>query len=335
MKRPLSICCLVFVLSMLCINARIKAPPFCLTEEQKNSYILGEVSKKEYKQNQIYIYISNVIFLEPDEMSSGLNFQNYKKQSNNVGCICYLDEQSMEPYIGEHVVLKGNMKDFDTATNLGMFDQKEYYEKKGLHFLVFESKVLYRDQDVNLLHEYLFSIRKKILGILLEELEEKNAGVAATMVLGDREYLDGEEKTRYQYSGISHVLAISGLHISILGYGLFSLLKRMHFPTTVASIFVTCFLITYGIMVGGSVSTLRASIMFLVFMGGKVTKRPYDLITALTFSGALITFFNGGEIDVGFYLSFGAVIGLTYISRILEKIFTIGRNRVCDKNSVK
>lgn len=140
MKRPLSICCLVFVLSMLCINARIKAPPFCLTEEQKNSYILGEVSKKEYKQNQIYIYISNVIFLEPDEMSSGLNFQNYKKQSNNVGCICYLDEQSMEPYIGEHVVLKGNMKDFDTATNLGMFDQKEYYEKKVCTFLFLRAR---------------------------------------------------------------------------------------------------------------------------------------------------------------------------------------------------
>ena len=150
------------------------------------------------------------------------------------------------------------------------------------------------------------------------------------MVLGDREYLDSAEKTRYQYSGISHVLAISGLHISILGYGLFSVLKRMRLPITVASIFVTCFLVTYGIMVGGSVSTLRASIMFLIFMGGKVTNRPYDLITALTFSGAVITFLNGGEIDVGFYLSFGAVLGLTYISRILEKIFTIGGNRIKD-----
>ena len=78
---------------MICINAKTKAPPFYLTEEQKNAYILGEVSKKEYKQNQIYNYLSNVSFLEPSELELGFDFSKNKIQSNNVGYIYYLDAQ--------------------------------------------------------------------------------------------------------------------------------------------------------------------------------------------------------------------------------------------------
>jgi competence protein ComEC len=357
MNRPLSIFCLVFVLGMLLVSANTKGPLFYLTEEEKEAYILGEVSKKQYKQNQIYIYISNITFLEPSQFMLGSNYQkleasnysekettNFKKNnqivdykklaSNNtkqIGCLCYLEEGSVEPSIGETIVLCGKAEDFYPASNPGMFDQKKYYEKKGIHFLIFQGEILFQNGQVNRLKESLFSTRKYILNILLDELGEKNAGILATMLLGDREYLEEDIKEGYQYSGIAHVLAISGLHISIIGFSMFSLCRIVRIPVPLASLLSSIFLVLYGIMVGASVSTMRAMIMFVILMGARVFKRPYDLLTALAVSGGVIGMLSRGNLDVGFYLSFGAVMGLTFISPFLFDLFIWKKEGLKDK----
>lgn len=343
MNRPLSIFCIVFVLGMLFVSAKTKDPPFYLAEEEKEAFILGEVNKKEYKQNQIYIYVSNITFLEPDKLKLDSSYQNLEvsnygekeitnlKKNNQIvdydklvsdktrqiGCLCYLREGSVEPSIGETVVLFGKAEDFYPASNPGMFDQKEYYENKGIHFLIFQGEILSQNGQTNRLKEFLFSLRKYLLNVLLKELGEKNAGILATMLLGDREYLAEDIKAGYQYSGIAHVLAISGLHISIIGFTMFSLCRIVRIPVPFASFLSSTFLVLYGIMVGASVSTMRAMIMFVVLMGARVFKRPYDLLTALAVSGGIIGMLSKGNLGVGFYLSFGAVIGLTFISPFL------------------
>ena len=78
-------------------------------------------------------------------------------------------------------------------------------------------------------------------------------------------------RMRYQLAGIVHILAISGLHISILGMGLYNLLKKAGLGIWPAGIFSLGVMLQYGIMTGGSVSTMRAVIMFLIAMGARIT----------------------------------------------------------------
>ena len=131
------------------------------------------------------------------------------------------------------------------------------------------------------------------------------------MVLGDKQDLEPEMRMRYQLAGIVHILAISGLHISILGMGLYNLLKKIGLGIWPAGIFSLGVMLQYGIMTGGSVSTMRAVTMFLIAMGARITGRIYDMMTALSVTAMMILLESPAYLlDSGFLLSFGCVLGI-------------------------
>jgi len=118
-------------------------------------------------------------------------------------------------------------------------------------------------------------------------------------------------RMRYQLAGIVHILAISGLHISILGMGLYNLLKKAGLGIWPAGIFSLGVMLQYGIMTGGSVSTMRAVTMFLIAMGARITGRIYDMMTALSVTAMMILLESPAYLlDSGFLLSFGCVLGI-------------------------
>ena len=131
------------------------------------------------------------------------------------------------------------------------------------------------------------------------------------MVLGDKQDLDPEMRMRYQLAGIVHILAISGLHISILGMGLYNLLKKSVLESGLREFFAGGNALQYGIMTGGSISTMRAVTMFLIAMGARITGRIYDMMTALSVTAMMILLESPAYLlDSGFLLSFGCVLGI-------------------------
>jgi len=95
----------------------------------------------------------------------------------------------------------------------------------------------------------------------------RDDGVLSAMLLGEKGALDAEIKSLYQRAGIAHVLAISGLHISLLGMGLYRLLrKRLHTRYVTAALATTVFLISYAVLSGNGVSTQRAVGMCLIYL---------------------------------------------------------------------
>ena len=119
-------------------------------------------------------------------------------------------------------------------------------------------------------------------------LNPKDAGVVTAMLLGDRSALDSEIKELYQQNGIGHILAISGLHISILSMALYRLFQKLCLPRPIPFCLIVFFLFLYGIMTGFSVSTSRAIIMMCMFLLAKEIGRSYDTITALALSAMII-----------------------------------------------
>lgn len=110
----------------------------------------------------------------------------------------------------------------------------------------------------------------------------RDDGVLSAMLLGEKGDLDAEIKSLYQRAGIAHVLAISGLHISLLGMGLYRLLrKRLHTRYVTAALATTVFLISYAVLSGNGVSTQRAVGMCLIYLFADVTGYAYDMLNAL------------------------------------------------------
>ena len=144
------------------------------------------------------------------------------------------------------------------------------------------------------------------------------------MVLGDKRGLDEEIKELYQENSISHLLSISGLHISLLGGAVFLFLRRLKISFSFPLIASSIILIIYGAFTGFSVSTSRAIVMMSVLFISFVIGKSYDLPSGLALAALMLIVMNHRVIyQSGFLLSFFAVIGIFYIMPELLYIFKV------------
>ena len=127
----------------------------------------------------------------------------------------------------------------------------------------------------------------------------------------------------YQQNGIAHLLAISGLHVSLLGIGLYKLLRKILQRSFLFSAgFASIFLLFYGLLVGDGVSIARAGVMLVLYFIAEVLGRSYCLISALCISAVIICLISPFEVfGLSFQLSFGAVLSLGgVLSFVLKKL---------------
>ncbi|MCR5486617.1 MAG: DNA internalization-related competence protein ComEC/Rec2 [Lachnospiraceae bacterium] len=122
----------------------------------------------------------------------------------------------------------------------------------------------------------------------------------------------------------------TGLHISLIGCALYSLLKKMRCPKAAAGCAAFVLLLLYGRMTGMGISIFRAITMFVLLILSEVIGRTYDLASSLALSCTIITITNPGIIrDSGFMLSFGAVLGIGLVKPFLDGYFP-RRSRIGD-----
>ena len=226
------------------------------------------------------------------------------------------DGTGIEP--GNVVNVSGTLKKFIPASNYGQFNEKEYYGSKNIIYKLMADRIDITDRSVSLYHSVLYGIREKLSAVYKRILNPADSGIIHTMVLGDRSLLSGEIKELYQNAGISHILAISGLHISIAGLLFFRCLIRAGLPLRMSAVFSIFSVISYGIMSGSGVSVNRAVIMLILMLLARITGRTYDMITAAA-AGALIILIQEPMqlFQCGFLLSFGAIAGICFIYPVL------------------
>lgn len=146
------------------------------------------------------------------------------------------------------------------------------------------------------------------------------------MLLADKSTLGEEDRLLYQKNGISHLLAISGLHISLIGIALYRLLRKLGATFLEAGILSGAALLFYGLMTGFGVSTFRAVSMFLVMVVADIAGRAYDMASAMALAALLIVWREPLQVwQAGFLLSFGAVFGICAVYPALEKVLPVRR----------
>ncbi len=184
------------------------------------------------------------------------------------------------------------------------------------------------DSPVNSLPTILHFLRKTIRSILYEQLKDPiNSGLATALFVGWKGGLDPDLKQHYTRTGTIHIIAISGLHISlvfeILWWMLYPLLfirggQLLRTILTLSAVWIFCFL------AGGEASVLRAGIMFTATQVGRWMERPVSGLQALGLSMLLLLVADPDWLfDPGFQLSHGAVLGILLIQPLLSKMIAI------------
>lgn len=264
---------------------------------------------------------------DADQMSVLISSQKTTSQINemqeifgkNASTLCYLQEDEALPKAGSYVRVFGEVSPFLHATNPGEFDAAAYYRRKDCLFALRKTKIAAQTKNYGRLEEFLSQLRYESDALFRKLLGEKNGATASAMVLGQKKGMDSEVKALYQGAGISHLLAISGLHLSLIGAGLFGLLKKVRLPVALSAGISTWILIVYAQLTGMGISTRRALVMFLLFLAAGLLKRTPDLPTSLAVAALLLLVPKPQRIlDAGFQLSFSAVLGIAVMIPVLQ-----------------
>ena len=180
-------------------------------------------------------------------------------------------------------------------------------------------------------------IRDYVSGKLSERLDgESSKGIAAALLLGDRSGLDKEIKTAFRNAGISHALALSGMHVGIIWSIICALTAafRWNYRTRIFSFILSIAIIfTYAIITGLSPSVSRACIMIAVWKTAGLLCHSDDRMGPLVIAAFVIALFNPMAVEmIGFQLSFAAVAGIVFlypaVEESIEKVFGTGKRNI-------
>ena len=308
-KRPLGFACLILSLVLYFIVS-IKPAPYQNFDalEGKMITVEGSVYKKE-TSGQTKEPVT-VLYLKLFSQEGG---EQWEKPSafRTEKVICYLKSGQTEPEMGSTVRLTGRLAGFERASNPGQFDAYSYYQILGISYRLNQAVISAKSQNYNILTQKAYLVRRFLSVKLSENLPKQEAAMMQTMLLGEKSGMDKELKALYQRNGIAHILAISGLHISMLGMGLYKLLRKCGMPMKVSAAVSALAMVLYCIMTGFSVSAIRAVIMFSLQMGAVLTERTYDMLTAVMVAAVLILINQPFYLKhSGFLFSFGCVLGI-------------------------
>lgn len=309
-RRPVCILCLVLMV-LLCVADWMGIPlirgnplPDDLIEHlEKEAEVsaVGEVERCADTEFSQSVYLKRVSVI-------------YKSKKVSIGNLRVFLKNRQKLPAGSLILVRGILEEVKAPCNPGEFDSRQYYACRHIYYFMKKASVEKKSKGFSRPGQFLLDMREKF-GKIFDKAAGESAPVFRAIVLGDKGELAPETKMRYQMAGIIHILAISGLHISVLGVGLYELLMRTGLGIRLAGMVSLTVMLGYGIMTGGGVSTMRAVIMFLVSVGAKLLGRIYDMQTALSLAAVLILLDAPAYLlDGGFWLSFGAVTGVGIIA---------------------
>ena len=313
MKRPLLCCafCLALLTALVHGRAPDRAdnPPW----DRQTVTVAGTICEKD--ATSFLIKIQKESFRVE---GSSMDATDLWQQISNEKIVCAYEEAE-QLILYSQVLVEGRMEAFSPATNPGEFDYAAYYHSLGYAGRMRQVRILAMQGKKPGLAEWLYGVRSHFEERLYQVFPPKEASILAAMLLGDKAGVDADVKELYRRSGIIHILSISGLHITLLGVGLYKRLRGLGVPVWGAAVAGSILLVLYGLMTGFGVSACRAIVMYLLRMLAQILGRTYDMLTALGVAAAILLCVHPAWIThMGFLLSFTSVLGVGALFPVLQ-----------------
>ncbi len=318
-KRLLAVGFLFLACGILCMGWAKKKADICGMLEGREVEFLGKVTQKQSRKT------GTVWIVRVSKLFAVSNGGKEEKETGVFGIqVKLLPEKDMNLQYGSLVAGTGKVKFFSQATNPGEYSEEDTERGRGIYFAIEDAGIDRISYERLPVREWLSCMRQHFCRVYDNILSEKNASLAKAMVLGDKENLDQELRALYQKNGIAHLIAISGLHIAMIGGGLYRLLRKRLGGYGIPAAAGITFIAAYGIMTGLSGATFRAVLMIIISIGAELSGRRYDMLTAMAVALLVMLVSNPFQLNqVGFLLSFGAVFGIAVIQPVWEGCFFV------------
>ena len=287
--------------------------------------VCGVVEGLEYKNEKTYLYLKDVEFVS-DELRDFKKIKSSSFLCAKMGVVCSFDCNMDEIFasgvnIGSTVKIRGKINVYNKATNPGEFNMRRFYISKGYLFSAYSCELISCDMKKNVFADTSFRISLKIGGLIDRSLNAKDAGMMKAILLADKTDLDKETKDLYKDAGAGHLLAISGLHISMFAAITLFLLKKTPLSFKASYIITVFILFLYGYLIGFSASALRATVMFAILCIGKMFNKSYDSLNSMAVA-LLVTIMIKPlyVLQNGFLMAYLAIISIAVVLPIFAVI---------------
>src|SRR3989338_8093482 len=215
--------------------------------------------------------------------------------------------------------------------NPGGFDYRRFLEDHGIYVTGSISKanqieILERGKDS--LFSSIYKSKERILLFTENNAPSEESAILKTMVFGERGATSKETRNIFSSTGIAHLLAVSGLHMGFVAFASFFIFKKtfsfifLNFhlrffligaAQRFASFFTIFPVLYYSLLVGGSPSAVRATIMIIVYLLSLVIYRESNIYNTLSLAALIILIWHPPSLfNIGFQLSFMAVLSIVY-----------------------
>ena len=222
---------------------------------------------------------------------------------------------------GDKIILKGEFKEPTKARNYNGFNYKQYLKTLKIYGTVKAEKIeILTKNKANPIMHISNKTFLKIKNNIEKTYSDKMAKIILGVMLGDTTEIDDETKEDFANSNISHVLAVSGLHISYIILLATKSTKGI-FGKRQSKIIASIILGIYMAITGFSISVIRASIMGILTCMAFVVYRKSDTLNNIAISALIILISNPYNlISISFLLTYGGTLGIIYFQPVIEKI---------------
>jgi len=254
---------------------------------------------------------------------SDRSFARYDFYDQGYNYALYLHHENPPVQNGQFIVFSGTPQQLSRARNPGAFDAFIFYRSRGIDYSI-NPQILYTGDVRTTPLVLLDNFRERMGEIYDMALPEREAGIARSIILGDRSTLEVEVTDIFRRAGIAHILTISGLHISIVALTLERLFKLV-LSQKKANVATLVLVGIYVAFTGFGLPAVRAFIMYSMLTLGRLLNRDRDLLTSISLAAFLILLYRPIQLfDIGFQFSFSAVyaiaIGSAPFERIMERL---------------
>lgn len=267
-------------------------------ETKSQLTVSGRIYKKEFKNNRIRLFLNGVT-------DSG---------GNSLFRMLVFSDEDYE--IGSLVMVSGSPMEIASPENDGEFDYGKYLKSKEIVASVKAAKIKLQALPRFGFSEFLFDLRQDILKFYEDNLPGEEGGLLAGICIGERNEIDEDVSDLFRKAGLSHILAISGLHLSIVGSLIYKLLRRLGVGFLGAGLLSGTVVMIYGLFTGNPISMIRALSMFFIMLMGNVIGRTEDMLNSLALVALSFLIYSPFIIyNAGFALSFLIILGICLVAK--------------------
>jgi competence protein ComEC len=302
---------------------------FGIWHHQKSEEKLVNSKMQAYNDSGQIISLVGVVSKEPDlgKNSTKLTIDSERlvingERINVSGRVLVTAGRYPEYKYGDKLEIAGVQK--NPSGDINGFNYKNYLLKDGIYSVMDWPKIeLVGKNQGNIFYKYLFSFKNKLKESVNGVMSPPQSALLEALFFGDEENISQEWKDKFNFVGVRHITAVSGMNITIISALILNFLLLIGFWRSQAFYLSVVLIVFYILMIGAPASAVRAGVMGLLFLTAQHFGRLSAASRAIIFASAFMLLLNPLllKFDVGFQLSFLATMGLVYLQPVFSNFF--------------